>query len=500
MTLRTRLAALSALILIIAVVAVGTVLSQSARKALIDPIDRRLIRIGEDFVSIDRRIPPFAPQAGGAGPGGADTRPEGRDTAVLRFVDGTLDGSSASGFDSDPDPLPVVPAAQLADLELGTWRLVDLSSADGEVNFRAVEIAVGPDSDTQISASGPRVVGIDSSAQVTAGGQRVVYLFAQPLTSVEASVDRLRFVALIAGLVAVAVGGVLTWMMVRHSFKPVDETIAIAAQIGSGDLSLRVPEPAHPAELHSLGRSINTMLSGIERSQQAETAARTALTQFVADASHELRTPIAAISGHAELIASGALDPEGAGRSVERIAAESLRMQRLVDDLLVLASHDTGHRQEFRVVNLSDIVTDAVEDGRAIDAGRTYRSNIEPEIRVLGDEARLQQVIANLLANVRCHTPSATTASIVVGHDGECALVVVADDGPGIPDAQRPHLFERFYRSRSSSPQRAGGAGLGLAIVSAIVDEHHGTVEVHSAEGETRFEVRLPIATTEIGV
>lgn len=476
MTLRTRLAVASALILVVAVGAVGVVLSQSARLALIDPIDQRLTRIAENFVSSDHLPPVFEQPSFGNGPRGGSARPEGRDTAVLRFVDGELDGSFASGFEGGLDPLPSVTPSDADELAPGTWRLVDLSSASGSVEFRGVKIVVSPELDSGIAS--------DST--------QVLYVFAQPLTAAEEAVEQLRLTVLMVALLAVAIGGALTWWTVRRSFRPVDETIAIVEQIGDGDLGLRVPEPLHPSELNSLGRSINAMLGDIERANEAESAARTALTQFVADASHELRTPIAAISGHSELIDSGRLDADSASRSMDRIRAEALRMQRLVDDLLILASHDSGHRRMHRLVNLSDIVADAVEDGQAIDAARTYATSIEPEIRVVGDEAHLQQVIANLLANIRAHTPAGTTASIVVTLSGHHALVRVSDNGPGVPETQQPRMFERFFRSDMSSPQR-GGAGLGLAIVAAIVDEHNGTIEVRTVAGQTCFELRLPI-------
>ena len=464
MTLRTRIAAASALILAVAVIVVGIVVSQLARSALIDPIDQRLERLASGFVERSRAELP-GPGPGFVG-GASGSRPEGRDTAIMRFVGDRLEFSVPSGFDTEPDPLPDVSATAATSLGVGKWRLVQLSSSDGSLDFRA--------------------------AVIVTGSPRTVNVFARPLDTVDATVDRLRATVFAVGFAVLLVGGASIWLIVRRSLRPVSDTIAIAARIGAGDLSLRVPEPAQPEELRSLGRSINSMLGEIEKSQHAESAAREALTQFVADASHELRTPIAAISGHAELVTAGALDAEGSDRSLARISAEAARMQRLVDDLLTLASHDTGHRLPHRSVNLSDIVTDAVEDARAIDASRTYESEIEPAVRVHGDETQLLQVVANLLANIRTHTPAGTAARVELGTAGGSAVLRVSDDGPGIPPEQQAMLFERFFRAGTGAPSQRG-AGLGLAIVSALVDEHSGTVTVESGPGSTCFEVRLAL-------
>ena len=493
MMLRTRLALLAAAILAAAVGLVGIVLSQSARAALIHPIDQRLTRTAKGFVSPERvGGPPRVPSGGSFNLGGESPRPEGRDTALIRYVDGKLDTSVPSGFDNDRDPLPAFYPDSVADLRPGTWRLVTLHSTDGSEDFRAVVVVTFGSPTAEPFAR--------TSTAAASGDARLVHVFAVPLNSVDDTVNRLRLTVLISALFALFLGGGLTWWMVRRSFRPVDQTIAIATRIGDGDLSLRVPEPQQPAELRSLGGAINTMLGKIEVSQDSERAARGSLTQFVADASHELRTPIAAISGHAELIESGALDDDGTLRSVGRISSESTRMQRLVDDLLTLASHDTGHRRPHRSVNLSDIVTDALEDCRAIDATRTYTSDVASPVRVEGDEAQLLQVVANLLANVRTHTPPRTTATITLAAESGTAVLTVSDDGPGIPESQRDHLFERFFRADLSRSRTTGGAGLGLAIVAALVDEHGGSIRLsRSAPGENTFEVRVPLAESAAG-
>lgn len=163
-------------------------------------------------------------------------------------------------------------------------------------------------------------------------------------------------------------------------------------------------------------------------------------------------------------------------------------MQRLVDDLLILASHDTGHRRPHRTVNLSGVVTDAVEDANAIDRDRGYTAQIDDGVRVSGDEAQLAQVVANLLANVRAHTPAGTATVVSLSLDGDAAVLTVADDGPGIPANAQARLFERFFRSSAG-----GGAGLGLAIVATLVEEHGGDVRCVPSDRGTVIEVRIPL-------
>lgn len=477
MTLRTRLTALLAVILAISVGAVGVVLSQSVKDTLMAPIDENLNRLGDNLVRSDGPPPGRVPNRQDSP---EQPRPEGRNVAIVQYIDGELHQQVPSGFGTDPDPLPNVDASIGNDLAVGEWHLVNLTSEDGSLGFRGV---------VAVTASDPASPG----GAPTSADSRVVSVFAQPLDSVEASVARLRRAAVVAALLALLLGGSFTWLMVWRAFRPVDETVKIAARIEEGDLSLRVPEPDQPTELRSLGRSINTMLDGIEAARGAEVAARASLTRFVADASHEMRTPIAAVSGYAELLRSGELDEATQTRSVDRISAESARMQRLVDDLLTLASHDSGYRRTHHLLNLSAVVADAIEDARAIDADRTYTSTITPELRVSGDEEQLLQCAANLLANIRVHTPPGTNASVVIESTGDNARLTVADDGPGIPEPQRERLFDRFFRAQTASSQ-ASGTGLGLAIVSALVNEHRGTLEVHSDDDGTRFKLELPLA------
>jgi two-component system OmpR family sensor kinase len=220
--------------------------------------------------------------------------------------------------------------------------------------------------------------------------------------------------------------------------------------------------------------------------------------QFVADASHELRTPLAAIRGYAELTRRGRdTVPTDVAHALGRIESESARMTTLVDDLLLLARLDSGRPLEAEPVELSGLVVDTVNDAHAAGRDHVWRLDLpDAPVTITGDGPRLHQVLANLLANARTHTPPGTvvTTSLAVARDGYAA-VSVTDNGPGIPDSIQPEIFERFARADTSRSRAAGSTGLGLAIVDAVVEAHHGTVDVVSRPGHTVFTVRLPGAT-----
>jgi two-component system OmpR family sensor kinase len=218
------------------------------------------------------------------------------------------------------------------------------------------------------------------------------------------------------------------------------------------------------------------------------------MRQFLADASHELRTPLAVIRGYAELTrrSRDAVPPDVA-HAMRRIESESARMTTLVEDLLLLARLDAGRPLDTAPVDVSRLVLDAVSDAHI--AGRDHHWQLDlPQtpVTVIGDAARLHQVLANLLGNARTHTPPGTTVTTgLATTDGEVRLTV-ADNGPGIPPELLPEVFERFARGDSARSHAAGSSGLGLAIVAAVVGAHHGQVGVTSKPGHTVFTVELP--------
>jgi two-component system OmpR family sensor kinase len=225
--------------------------------------------------------------------------------------------------------------------------------------------------------------------------------------------------------------------------------------------------------------------------------------QFVADASHELRTPLASIRGYAEFFRrqqrdGGGAAPEDVAHTLRRVESEALRMSVLVDDLLLLARLDAGRDLEIGDVDLTDLAIDATSDAHVAAPGHDWHVDVPPgTVLVTGDAVRLHQVVANLLTNVRTHTPEGTTATLRLRVEGATAVLQVIDDGPGIPAPLLPHVFERFARGDASRSRSAGSTGLGLAIVQAVVAAHDGTVSVSSRPGHTQFTVRLPGATVQ---
>jgi two-component system OmpR family sensor kinase len=215
------------------------------------------------------------------------------------------------------------------------------------------------------------------------------------------------------------------------------------------------------------------------------------LRQFAADASHELRTPVANIKGHAELSLRfpARMDPE-VRHSLERIESEANRMSRLVDDLLLLARLDAGRPLDLREVDLTLLVLNGVSDARAAAPDHRWVLDVPEEpVLVEGDEHRLQQVVGNLLANERLHTPAGTRVTVELRVEPGWIRLVVEDDGPGIPPDLRPHLFDRFTHGPHSP---STGSGLGLAIAHAIVTAHGGTLTCDSRPGRTELVTSLP--------
>lgn len=330
-----------------------------------------------------------------------------------------------------------------------------------------------------------------------------------PLDDVQATVRRLILIILIVGVGVLLLVGSLGYFLVRSSLRPLVEVEETAAAIAGGDLSRRVPERDPRTEVGRLSRALNGMLAQIESAFRArelsESAARASeqrMRRFVADASHELRTPLTSIRGFAELYRQGAVQaPEDVDRSMRRIEGEAARMGLLVDDLLLLARLDQQRPLERRPVELVALAADAVHDAKAAWPDRDVQLRVLPgdvPAVVMGDEARLRQVVGNLVGNAVTHTPAASVTVVTVGVDGSDGVLDVSDTGPGLSPDAAARVFERFYRADSSRARSAGGTGLGLSIVAALVAAHGGKVTVDTAPGEgATFRVRLPLAAPE---
>jgi two-component system, OmpR family, sensor kinase len=320
-------------------------------------------------------------------------------------------------------------------------------------------------------------------------------LVASSLRDVNSTLHRLLAIELVVtALVLAAIAGLGLWL-VRLGLRPLDAIGETASAIAAGDLSRRVARAEERTEVGRLGLALNSMLARIESSFRAQEASERKLRRFVADASHELRTPLSAVRAYSELYDRGAAErPDDLERSMKGISRESERMSVLVEDLFLLARLDDGRPLEREPVELDEVVGEAVETAQAVDPDRAIELHAEPAT-VLGDRVRLRQIVDNLLANVRAHTPAGTPASVSVKRRNGSAEIAVTDAGPGLDEEHLEHLFERFYRADASRSRASGGVGLGLAIVAAVAEAHGGTASASSRPGEgTTIAIALPLA------
>jgi two-component system OmpR family sensor kinase len=325
------------------------------------------------------------------------------------------------------------------------------------------------------------------------------YLVAwMPLNDVDATFRRLILIELLVTAGLLVLLGSTASLVIRRELKPLESMATAADDIAQGDLKRRVDESDPSTEIGRLGVAFNDMLDGISTLLDERRRSEQRLRQFVADASHELRTPVAAVRGYTDLYNAGALPDDAAvERAMRRMGFEARRMGALVDDLLTLIQADAERTMTHERVDLTDLLTGVVDDAAVIDPTRTWRlsGGYGPAIAV-GDRLRLHQLFANLLANVRTHTQPGTVATVSVLPGLDEIAVTVSDNGPGVSDEALQRLFDRFYRVDPSRSRENGGTGLGLSIVAAIVRSHGGQILAsHTPGGGLTMTVVLPRAT-----
>ncbi len=355
-----------------------------------------------------------------------------------------------------------------------------------------------------------RIVGSDVTVIAAGQVQPGSAYWGLSLAQVDRALVNLLGLELILTLLAMVGAALGARAVVVRSLRPLNRVAATAQQVSQleldrGDVAVNVrvsPEDADPSsEVGRVGQAINHMLVNVDGALAARQASEVKVRQFVADASHELRNPLAAIRGYAELTRRDrAALPEEAAYAMARVESEAERMSHLVEDLLLLARLDSGPDLDLAPTDLTEIVINAVNDARAAGPDHVWQLALPEEpVLALGDQHRLHQVVANLLANARTHTPAGTRVQSSVSIADGQAVITITDNGPGIPQEIQDQVFERFTRADTSRVRAAGAAqgkstGLGLAIVSAVVEAHRGTVQVSSQPGHTEFTVRLPLA------
>jgi two-component system OmpR family sensor kinase len=288
----------------------------------------------------------------------------------------------------------------------------------------------------------------------------------------------------VIALLAIALAS--RWI-IALGLKPLEQVEDTAESIAAGDLSARLPAAKPDTEVGRLTTALNTMLTRIEESFEVRVESENKLRRFVADASHELRTPLTAIRGFAELHRQGAVVGEDKTKElITRIEKESIRMSSLVEDLLLLARLDQSRELSEDPVDLNTLITEVTASARAAGPDHPIEVKLgESEIFVLGDSLRIHQVIANLLANARTHTPAGTKIVITAEQGINETTISVSDNGPGLSQEDQEKIFERFYRADPARVRNSiEGSGLGLSIVDAVMSAHGGYVSVKSKLGE----------------
>ncbi|PZF57459.1 sensor histidine kinase [Curtobacterium sp. MCSS17_008] len=365
--------------------------------------------------------------------------------------------------------------------------LAQLQDADGRVLARSED---GPDQPLDADADdgyrhdGERWLLVTDDVDLPAGGDAVLVVGA-PLEDTDAAVRTTTVLLVVAVPVVVALMSLVTWSVVGRALRPVDRMRREVDDIEGANLDARVAEPGSGDEVDRLAATMNRMLGRLEASQQAQ-------RQFVSDASHELRSPLATIRQHAE-VARAHPEATGTAELADVVLDEGARLQDLVESLLLLTRVDERGRDRDRAVDLDDLVF--AEASRARSAhGPTVRidvSGVAPA-RVRGDDRLLARVVRNLVDNAVRHAEQLVVLGL--GATGDSAVLTVDDDGHGIPESDRSRVFERFVRLDEGRARDAGGSGLGLAIVDAVVRAHGGDVAVSAAPGGgARFTVRLPL-------
>ena len=306
---------------------------------------------------------------------------------------------------------------------------------------------------------------------------------ANSLEEVDKTLSQLRFLFFFLGLIAILLTALVSRWIIAISLRPLDKVEETAEAIAAGDLSARLPAAKPDTEVGRLTTSLNMMLSRIEQSFTVKVEGENKLRRFVADASHELRTPLTAIRGFAELHRQGAVSGEEKTKElISRIEGESIRMSSLVEDLLLLARLDQARELDFEPVDLNTLIVEVVASAKAAGPDHPIELHLpQEELFVLGDSRRIHQVVANLLANARTHTPLGTKINVTARQTLAEVIIEVADNGPGLSKSDQERIFERFFRADPARVRHSGeGSGLGLSIVDAVMKAHGGYVSVKS--------------------
>ncbi|GGK68948.1 sensor histidine kinase [Sphaerisporangium melleum] len=471
-TLRSRLVAGVLVLLALACAVIGVATSIALQRFMVDRVDQQLATAGGRFAASLEHEEEYGEHG--------DSRGQAPGTLGARLLDGRV--TDAAVVSSQRGAVP--PDRGGSVLSAGDAAILAAVPVDGQAH--TVEL---PTLD-------------DYRVRAFEGGDGDVLINGLPLEGVKSTVHRLQLAELVMFAGIMIFTGVAGTIWVRLSLRPLERVAATARRVStlplaSGAVTLphRVPDEDPRTEVGQVGAAFNRMLGHVEEALAERHASEQRMRTFAADASHELRTPLATVRAHVELARRNPGEvPAEVRHSLERIEAESARMGKLVDDLLLLARLDAGRPLARDQVDLTRVAIDATGDARVSSPDHKWRLELpERPVTLAGDADRLYQVVVNLLGNARAHTPPGTTVTVSVRDTGSGqAELAVSDDGPGIPEEIRSELFERFVRADKARSRASGGSGLGLAIVKAVVAAHHGSVTVDTRPGHTTLRVLLP--------
>jgi two-component system, OmpR family, sensor kinase len=471
LSLRARLLLAVAAVALVGLVAADVATYTALRSFLVDRVDDSLIAAHKPLIrSLYQPPPTFGPAGQGASDLAALAAAAPGAFIELRDANGAvrLSISTRGEFSKKTPRLPnEVEALDGNGDDDPAFFTVDANHGDSEFRVRAERLGDGS-----------------------------LLMVALPLDDVHSTLNRL-VVIMIVVTAAVLLGAVgLGLWLVRVGLRPLRSIETTAADIAGGELSARVPQEDERTEVGRLAMALNTMLQRIEDAFRKQQASEERLRRFVADASHELRTPVSAVGAYAELFERGAQQrPDDLARVLRGVRVETARMQALIEDLLLLTRLDEGRPLERESVELVALAGEAVEAAQMIGSEWPVTIEADEPVEVTGDRMALREVLDNLLANVRTHTPPGTRALVrVLTQDGQ-GILEVADQGPGLSAEDAGRVFERFYRADPSRARDRGGTGLGLAVVAALVEAHGGRVTLDTSPGSgATFRVYLPLA------
>ncbi|MBU6279331.1 MAG: HAMP domain-containing protein [Actinomycetales bacterium] len=456
MTLRWRITAVTVLLVALAAGVVAGFAYTTAKRIQYQTLDAGLL-------AASGQVSPRALERGGSRLPLSTYQPYA--IALLRPQDETATMLLPAGNADQPLALPTITREQ-AQARSGT-----ISMLPGEPTYRAI-----------IRPSGPR---------------RALLIVAAPVAEIEAGLRQLALGLALAVALTAAIGGLGAWFIVRRFFRPVDAMVQAASDIAAGDMDLRVPQASAGTELGELSQALNGMIESLTTSLTAVADSERRLRTFVSDASHEIRTPLTAIRGYIDLLQVERTNPsELERRALDRLTSESRRLEGLVTQLLLLDRIDEQD-EEWSEFDLEPLVREYCSDLALTDT-RPLTLDLAPTL-IRGNESQWRQVLANLVQNIQRHTPAQSQVNVHLHHQRDAqgaplAVLEIDDAGPGIPPERRAFATQRFTRLDPSRSKQTGGFGLGMSIITAVVQRHGGSIElVDSPLGGLR--VRIQVGT-----